>query len=51
MKIPYFKILDEPEKEVYESVIAGVTFKKIECWYTIPPEGFISESERDGFTK
>ena len=51
MKIPYFKVLDGVDKEVYESVIAGVTFKKIECWDTIPPEGFISQSERAGFTK
>ena len=40
MKIPYFKVLDKPEKEVYDSVMSGVKFKKIECWKLKAPDDF-----------
>ena len=40
MRVPYFKILDESEKSVYDSLMSGIKFEKIKCWDIEAPDDF-----------
>lgn len=43
------KVLSKAEKIVYEGLMSMIKKKKLRCWKLKTPEGFISESEREGF--
>ena len=45
MRVP-FKMLDEIERSVYDTVMSGVITEKIDCWNEDMPEDFTSEFER-----
>ena len=45
------RLLGPAEQLVYDTMMGMIKKKKLRCWNISPPEGFISESERDGFVK
>ena len=45
------RLLTDVEKSIFEDLMKGIPIEKLKCWDHIIPEGFISESERDGFKK
>ena len=40
MRIPYFKRLDQVEKELYKSIMIRMKFENINCWDIKTPDDF-----------